>query len=110
MPVKEAFNIKKISDRKFSYNIEGLTIDGNNLVEVYNTVRHFADYVRSEKGPVLIECLTYRWKGHSKSDAQVYRAEEEVRTWMEKDPIPRYRKVLIEGGIITSRATEILKL
>ena len=102
MPVKEAFNIKKISDRKFSYNMDGLTIDGNNLVEVYNTIKHFADYIRLENKPVLIECLTYRWKGHSKSDAQVYRSKEEVRAWMEKDPIPRYSKVLIDEGIITS--------
>ncbi len=102
MHVKEAFNIKKISDRKFSYNIDGLTIDGNNLVEVYNTIKHFTDYIRLENKPVLIECLTYRWKGHSKSDAQVYRSKEEVRIWMEKDPIPRYRKILIDEGTITS--------
>ena len=102
MPVKEAFNIKKTSDRKFSYNIDGLTIDGNNLVEVYNTIKHFTDYIRLENKPVLVECLTYRWKGHSKSDAQVYRSKEEVRAWIEKDPIPRYRKILIDEGTIAS--------
>jgi acetoin:2,6-dichlorophenolindophenol oxidoreductase subunit alpha len=52
--------------------MEGLTIDGNNVVEVFNVLSHYADYARSGKGPVLIECLTYRHKGHSKSDAQVY--------------------------------------
>jgi TPP-dependent pyruvate/acetoin dehydrogenase alpha subunit len=101
MPVKEAFNIKKISDRKFSYNMDGLTIDGNNVVEVYNTIKHFADCTRLNNKPVLVECLTYRWKGHSKSDAQVYRSKEEVRAWMEKDPIPKYRKLLIDAGTIT---------
>jgi len=103
MPAKEAFNIRRISDRKCAYNIEGLTVDGNNMVEVYNTVRHFAQYTRSGKGPVLIECLTYRWKGHSKSDAQAYRTKEEVKTWMEKDPIPRYKNVLINSGAITEK-------
>lgn len=103
MPTKEAFHIKKISDRKYSYGIEGLTIDGNNIIEVYNTVKHFAEYTRSGKGPVLIESLTYRWKGHSKSDAQVYRAKEEVKSWIEKDPIPRYRKVLIETGVLSEK-------
>jgi len=103
MPVKEAFNIRRISDRKCAYNIEGLTIDGNNLVEVYNTVSHFAHYTRAGKGPVLIECLTYRWKGHSKSDAQVYRTKEELKTWMEKDPISRYKSILIETGIMTEK-------
>ena len=50
-----------------------------------------------------MECLTYRWKGHSKSDAQVYRTKEEVKSWIEKDPIPRYKKVLIEQGVITEK-------
>ena len=100
-PVKEACNIKRISDRKASYGIEGLTIDGNNMVEVFNTISHFADRCRSGKGPVLIESLTYRWKGHSKNDAQVYREKEEVKRWMEKDPIKIYKKILIEKKILT---------
>ncbi len=103
MPKKEAFNIKKISDRKTAYGIEGLTIDGNNLIEVFNTVSHFADECRAERGPVLIESLTYRWKGHSKSDAQVYRTKEEVKAWMEKDPIAAYKRVLMEEGLLTEK-------
>ena len=103
MPVKEAFNIKRISDRKCAYNIEGMTVDGNNIVEVYNTIKHFTGYCRSGKGPVLVECLTYRWKGHSKSDAQVYRAKEEVKDWIDRDPIPRYRNTLIESKVITEK-------
>jgi acetoin:2,6-dichlorophenolindophenol oxidoreductase subunit alpha len=95
---KEAFNIARISDRKASYNIEGLTIDGNNIVGVYNTIKHFAGYAREGRGPVLIESLTYRWKGHSKSDAQIYRTKEEVRQWMAKDPIPGYKKFLVSEG------------
>ncbi len=102
-PVKEAFNIEKISDRKFAYGIDGLTIDGNNLVEVFNTVSHFVRECRAGRGPVLIECLTYRWKGHSKSDAQVYRTKEEVKQWIDKDPIKRYKKVLIDRKILTEK-------
>lgn len=102
-PIKEAFNIKKISDRKCAYGIEGLTIDGNDLIEVFNTVSYFADRCRAGKGPVLIESLTYRWSGHSKSDAQVYRTREEVKEWKEKDPIKRYRQVLIDGKILTEK-------
>jgi pyruvate dehydrogenase E1 component alpha subunit len=101
--LKEAFNIKRISDRKYAYNIEGLTVDGNDTIEVFNAVRHFAGYSRSGKGPVIIECFTYRWKGHSKSDAQVYRTKEEVKKWIERDPIKRYRNKLIEKGVITEK-------
>lgn len=100
-PIKEAFNIGRISDRKSAYGIEGLTIDGNNLVEVFNAVSHFADECRAGEGPVLIESLTYRWKGHSKNDAQVYRTKEEIKRWVTKDPIKRYKEILIEKGVLT---------
>lgn len=101
--VKEAFNIEKISDRKCAYGIEGLTIDGNNLVEVFNAVSHFTGECRAGRGPVLIESLTYRWMGHSKSDAQVYRTKEEIKQWVEKDPIERYKKILIDQKILTEK-------
>jgi len=101
--VKEAFNIEKISDRKCAYGIEGLTIDGNNLAEVFNAVSHFTGECRAGRGPVLIESLTYRWSGHSKSDAQVYRTREEIRQWVERDPIERYKKILINQKILTEK-------
>ncbi len=100
---KEAFNIEKISDRKCAYGIDGLTIDGNDLVEVFNTISHFGSLVRNEKGPVLVESLTYRHKGHSKSDAQVYRTKEEVNAWKARDPILRYKKLLIEEKVLTMK-------
>ena len=101
--VKEAFNIEKISDRKCAYGIEGLTIDGNNLVEVFNAVSHFNGECRAGRGPILIESLTYRWMGHSKSDAQVYRTKEEIKQWVERDPIERYKKILIDQKILTEK-------
>jgi len=101
--VKEAFNVGKISDRKYAYGIEGLTIDGNNLTTVFNAVSHFTGECRAGRGPVLIESLTYRWMGHSKSDAQVYRTKEEIKQWVEKDPIERYKKILIDQKILTEK-------
>jgi len=106
---KEAFNIKKISDRKYAYGIDGLTIDGNNIIEVFNVVSHFQQKCRQQQGPVLIEVLTYRWKGHSKSDAQIYRTKEEVKKWIGKDPIKRYSKILLENKIITREEIEDIK-
>lgn len=108
-PVKEAFNIEKISDRKYAYGIEGLTIDGNNLAEVFNTVSHFNGECRVGRGPVLIESLTYRWRGHSKSDAQVYRTREEIKQWVEKDPIERYKKILIDQKILIEKEDKDLE-
>lgn len=102
-PIKEAFNIDRISDRKCAYGIDGITIDGNNIIEVYNTISHFGQVCREGNGPVIVESLTYRWKGHSKSDAQVYRSKEEVKEWMEKDPIKKYSKELISQNIISQK-------
>jgi acetoin:2,6-dichlorophenolindophenol oxidoreductase subunit alpha len=101
-------NIERLSDRKASYGITGLTIDGNNIIEVYNVVSHFAELCRNGKGPILIESLTYRWKGHSKHDSQNYRTKEEVEKWKEYDPILRYKEHLIEENIVT--ADEVLKI
>jgi len=100
MPVKEAFNISRISQRKYAYNMKGITIDGNNVVEVFNVVKYYSEFCRKGEGPVLIECLTYRHKGHSKSDAQVYRTKEEIKKWMEKDPIKIYKSYLIENKVL----------
>ncbi|MGM0366835.1 MAG: thiamine pyrophosphate-dependent dehydrogenase E1 component subunit alpha [Actinomycetota bacterium] len=108
-PTDYAFNIDKISDRKSAYGIEGLTIDGNDLVQVYNTIAHFADRCRKGKGPVLIEARTYRWKGHSKSDAQVYRSKEEVKSWIEKDPLKRYAARLIQEKVISKKQVSDLE-
>ncbi|MCL4378518.1 MAG: thiamine pyrophosphate-dependent dehydrogenase E1 component subunit alpha [Actinobacteria bacterium] len=109
MPVKDAFNIKKISDRKFAYGIDGLTIDGNDITEVFNCINHFAEKCRNGKGPFLIESLTYRWKGHSKSDAQVYRTKEEVKSWMERDPIKKYKGFLIDNSILNEKGINNLE-
>lgn len=105
-PIKKSINIDRISKRKESYGIQGLTIDGNNLIEVYNTVSHFVKECKEGNGPILIEALTYRWRGHSKHDWQPYRTKKEVAEWKKKDPIPRYSKYLIDNKIITKDEIE----
>jgi pyruvate dehydrogenase E1 component alpha subunit len=94
MPVEHAFKIEQISDRAAAYGMTGLTVDGNDVIAVYNAVQAAAKRARDGHGPTLIEAVTYRWKGHSKSDRQLYRTRDEVKEWMEKDPIERFRKVL----------------
>ena len=98
-PLEKEMNIINISDRSQSYGIPGITIDGNDVVEVYEIVRKALDYARSGEGPFLIEALTYRQCGHSKSDRQIYRSEQEVENWKKEDPIPRFAEYLIEHGL-----------
>jgi pyruvate dehydrogenase E1 component alpha subunit len=95
-PVKRAFAIEKISDRAAAYGMPGVTVDGNNLLAVYEVVSEGAKRARAGEGPSLIENVTYRWRGHSKSDANRYRAQEEIEAWKEKCPIKRFRQRLIE--------------
>lgn len=108
-PVSKAVNIKKLSDRAFSYGIKGLTIDGNDVVEVYRTVSKLADEARKGSGPILLECLTYRWKGHSRMDAERYRTKEEVAEWKQKCPIKAFKKYLVQKGIASQSEIDLIE-
>jgi len=94
MPFEKAFKIEQISERSAAYGMPGETIDGNDVIAVYIAVQKAAQRAREGHGPTLIEAITYRYRGHSKSDRQLYRTREEVKEWMKKDPIQRFRKLL----------------
>ncbi len=108
MPVKNAFSIEHLSQRACAYNIPGITVDGNDVLEVYDAVRTAAERARAGQGPSLIEAITYRWKGHSKSDQQAYRTREEVKEWQARDPIARLQSYLQQHGWLDEkRAAEL---
>lgn len=87
-PVKEMVGIENIADRSKSYGIPGVVVEGNDIFEVMRVTDIAVKRARSGAGPTLIEAKTYRWKGHSKSDAKKYRTKEEEKYWREeKDPI-----------------------
>jgi pyruvate dehydrogenase E1 component alpha subunit len=99
MSVKRACAVERISQRAVAYDIPGVTVDGNDLIEVYTAVKTAVDCARTGEGPSLIENVTYRWRGHSKSDRQRYRTREEVKEWQARDPIQRLREKLLAGGV-----------
>lgn len=94
MAMQRAFNIDQISQRACAYNIAGVTVDGNDVLAVYQAVGEAKARAQAGNGPTLIEAVTYRWKGHSKSDREAYRTRDEVREWQQRDPIPRFARVL----------------
>lgn len=109
-PFKRAFAIPRISDRAAAYGMPGKTVDGNDVLEVYSAVDQAVKHARRGLGPSLIENITYRWRGHSKSDANRYRTKEEIEMWKEKCPIKRYRAYLLENKILTEeQANQIEK-
>ncbi|SFE12203.1 pyruvate dehydrogenase E1 component alpha subunit [Lentibacillus persicus] len=107
--VNEMTNVKHIADRAAAYGIPGVVADGNDIVDMMNKSHDAIERARSGEGPTLIEAKTYRWKGHSKSDAKKYRTREEENEWKAKDPIKRYREVLIEAGILTEEKAEEIR-
>jgi pyruvate dehydrogenase E1 component alpha subunit len=106
--VDKAFAVDKISDRAAAYGMPGVTVDGNDIMAVYEAVSEAVERARAGDGPSLIENVTYRWRGHSKSDANVYRTREEIQAWKEKDPIVRFRKQLLDEDILTSEEADAL--
>ena len=100
MSVSRSMNIDDIASRAGSYGIPGYSVDGNDVLAVYQVASKAIDYARTGNGPTLINCLSYRWRGHSKSDRNLYRTAEEIQAWKKKCPINRYKKVLIDAGIM----------
>ena len=110
MSVRRAFNVDTISQRACAYGIPGVTVDGNDVLAVYAAVRDAAARARAGEGPTLLEALTYRWRGHSKSDRQAYRTREEVKAWQDRDPIPRFAAVLgLAGAELDALRLESIK-
>ncbi len=96
-----AFNLEKLSDRGLGYGIPGITLDGNDVSAVYEATEAAVKRAKSGEGPTLLEFVTYRWKGHSRSDKNLYRTKEEIDEWKTKDPILHFEHVVVERGLLT---------
>jgi pyruvate dehydrogenase E1 component alpha subunit len=102
----KSMKVEKISERAAAYAMPGVTVDGNDVDAVYEVTKQAVDRARAGKGPTLIECETYRHKGHSKSDKNLYRTKEEIDFWKTKDPVGKFETLLIEKGIISKEQAE----
>ncbi len=106
-PIASTTAATHISERAGSYGMPGIEIDGNDIGLVYDTVAEAAERARAGEGPTLIEALTYRQKGHSRSDPALYRPEGELEKWLERDPIILHMRALVAAGVPQSRCEEI---
>jgi TPP-dependent pyruvate/acetoin dehydrogenase alpha subunit len=95
------------ADRAAAYGLERILIDGNDVDEVYRTARAAIERARAGDGPSLVEASTYRHGGHSRADPGKYRPDDEVKSWLAKDPLPRARARLEELGVEGARLDEI---
>ena len=108
VPQWQSTSVVDISVRAKAYDIPGVTIDGNDVIEIEKAVGKAIKRARSGEGPTLIECKTYRWYGHWTGDPQVYRTREEVEEWKKKCPIKGFEKYLVDNKLATEE--ELSKL
>ncbi len=100
--------VADVATRAVGYNMEGVIVDGNRIEDVAEAVQAAITKARQGKGPTLVECKTYRIRGHSKSDRNRYRSKEEIEDWKLRDPIGHFETELVLHGIATAdEITEI---
>jgi len=97
-PFNQVFKVEHVADRAAAYGMPGVVVDGMDVEAVYAAAGEAIDRARQGGGPTLLECKTYRFVGHSRSDPRNYRTKSEEEAWQERDPIPKLAKHLIEMG------------
>lgn len=107
-PTCKSMAVTDIADRAAAYDIPGVVVDGNDVLAVYEAVAEAVKRARAGEGPSLVECKTYRWRGHFEGDVCVYRDESEVEDWRKKDPIKRFQEKLLGEDILTQAEVDQL--
>ena len=108
-PVNKWTNSQRLASFAACYGMPGKAVDGNDLLAVLEAVSEAVKYTRSGKGPSLVVCDTYRWRGHSKSDRNRYRTQEEIDEWKSKDPIERFIDYTMNKKLLTEHDVENVK-
>jgi 2-oxoisovalerate dehydrogenase E1 component len=108
-PSNEQFRCKSFADKAIGYGIEGVTVDGNNVLKVYETVKNLAESIRENPRPVLLECVTFRMRGHEEASGTKYVPKELFDVWGRKDPVNTFEKFLIDEGVLTEEIIEELR-
>jgi len=100
-PVREQYRCQQLADRANGYGMEAVTIDGNNILEVYDTIRGVREYCLKHQKPYLVECMTFRMRGHEEASGVKYVPKELFETWEQRDPIKNFEQWLLEEQIVT---------
>ena len=108
-PSSEQYRCAQLVDRAKGYGMEGVVIDGNNVLTVYDTVKGVRDYCIKNQKPYLIECMTFRMRGHEEASGTKYVPRELFDEWSAKDPIKNYETYLIAGGVLSAEQVENIR-
>ena len=101
MPTSKALSVERVAQRAAGYTMPGITIDGNDILAVYSTVNEAVASTRRGEGPALVECITYRMKGHFIADQGAYQSRDDLKQWRERDPLRRFQDYLLAGDLLT---------
>jgi 2-oxoisovalerate dehydrogenase E1 component len=108
-PSNEQFKCKQFIDKAIGYGIEGVQVDGNNVLEVYTTVKSLAEKLRDNPQPVLLECLTFRMRGHEEASGTKYVPKKLMDEWAKKDPLQNYEDFLLSEKLIDEKQVESIR-
>lgn len=108
-PTNEQYRCNTLADRGIGYGMEAYTIDGNNILEVYQTIHALAESMRTNPRPVLLECMTFRMRGHEEASGTKYVPQELFTLWETKDPVQTYEHWLVGEGLLDDEAISALK-
>ncbi len=108
-PVNEQYRCISLVDKAKGYGMEGVMIDGNNILNVYDTIKGVRDYCIKNQKPYLIECMTFRMRGHEEASGTKYVPQELFKIWELKDPVRNYEKYLVEAGVMNETTVSTIK-
>lgn len=109
-PSNEQFRCKQFIDKAIGYGIEGVKIDGNNVLEVFDTVSTLAKQLRTSPRPILLECITFRMRGHEEASGTKYVPKELMETWSQKDPLENYAAFLKSESLLSESVEQKYRL
>jgi 2-oxoisovalerate dehydrogenase E1 component len=108
-PSSEQFKCRSFADKAIGYGIEGISIDGNNVLKVYETVKNLAESIRTDPRPVILECVTFRMRGHEEASGTKYVPRELFDMWGKKDPVATFEKFLLNEGVLSEDMIEKMR-
>jgi 2-oxoisovalerate dehydrogenase E1 component len=108
-PVNEQYNCHQLVDKAIGYGMEGRRIDGNNILEVYHTIKDINTSIRVNPRPVLVECMTFRMRGHEEASGTKYVPQNLTEWWASKDPVSNFEKYLLEQGVLQPEQIPVIK-
>lgn len=108
-PINEQYRCERLVDKAKGYGIEGVRIDGNNILTVWDTIKGVRDYCIKNQKPYLIECMTFRMRGHEEASGTKYVPKELFELWALKDPVLRFERYLVDENILTDKQIHLIR-